>query len=148
VKTDLDVMNKLRDVIANQLNSCLEEGVDEIKDKGVIIDFPDTDQMPDKNCIYIQPNDASIEDLTTGSDYQTSSFSLFIVCKRDKKENITKKIFKYFEGLYALLRGNMTLDSYVDFTSITGYTYYPMLEASSNCSGMEISVELQYARDF
>ena len=114
----------------------------------VAIDFPDTDLMPKATMFYIVPNWADYEALSTESDNSTFNVALFILCKKDRQENLTRKIYGYFNALYSLLRTNIGLDGYVDFTDVNDAEFYPAVEGNRNVQGVEVSVSIRYTKDF
>lgn len=146
----MTVIEGLRATIINGLNAHLPESevLAPIGEDNVLIDFPDTDRMPKSTMFYIQPNWADFENLTTESDSSIFSVAVFILCKRDKSENLTKKIYGYFNALYSLLRRNTSLDGVVDFTEVTNSEFYPAVEANRSIQGVEVSVSLRYTKDF
>ena len=101
-----------------------------------------------KTMLYIQPNWADYENLSTESDFSTFGIALFIICKKDTQENLTKKIYGYFNALYSLLRTNISLDGEVDFSSITDADFYPAVEGNRNVQAIEVSIAVSYTKDF
>ena len=148
MKNELSILNALAGVIQRQLNGYLEQDLSPISERNVAIDFPDTDQMPMKTMLYIQPNWANYENLSTESDLSTFGIALFIVCKKDTQENLTKKTYGYFNALYELLRTNISLDGVVDFASITDADFYPAVEGNRNVQAIEVSIAVTYTKDF
>jgi len=142
----MTVIEGLRGAIINGINDHLpqSEVLAPLGEENVLIDFPDTDRMPKSTMLYIQPNWAEFENLSTESDSSLFSVAVFILCKRDKSENLTKKIYGYFNALYSLLRRNTTLGGVVDFTEITNSEFYPAVEANRSIQG----VSLRYTKDF
>ena len=135
-------------MVQTQLNGHLDSNLDPIGERNVAIDFPDTDQMPMKTMFYIQPNWADYENLSTESDLSTFGISIFIVCKKDTQENLTKKTYSYFNALYELLRTNISLDGEVDFASITDADFYPAVEGNRSIQAIEVSIAVTYTKDF
>ena len=148
MKNELTILNQLKIVIQTQLNSHLESGLEEISERNVQIDFPDIDQMPKTIMLYIQPNWSEYEALSTESDSSTFNVAVFIICKKDKQENLTRKIYGYFNALYSLLRSNISLDETVDFTDINDADFYPAVEGNRNVQAIEASVSIRYTKDF
>ena len=148
MKNELTILNALAGVIQHQLNGYLMHNLSPISERNVTIDFPETDQMPMKTMLYIQPNWANYENLSTESDLSTFGIALFIVCKKDTQENLTKKIYGYFNALYELLRTNISLDGEVDFASITDADFYPAVEGNKNIQAIEVSISVTYTKDF
>lgn len=148
MKNELTIINQLKTVIQTQLNGHLETGLEQINEHNVQIEFPDVDQMPKTIMFYIQPNWADYESLSTESDYSTFNVAVFIICKKDKQENLTKKIYGYFNALYGLLRTNIGLDNHVDFCDINNADFYPAVEGNRNVQAVEVSVSIRYSKDF
>ena len=148
MKNELSILNALKGVLQVQLNAHLNEGMDQIGERNVAVDFPDTDQMPMKTMVYIQPNWANYETLSTESDDSTFNMAVFIVCKKDSQENLTRKVYGYFNAMYQLLKTNWSLDGEVDFTAITDADFYPAVEGNRNVQAIEASVCVRYTKDF
>ncbi len=148
MRNELTILNAMKSVMQSQLNSYLAQDLSPIGERNVAIDFPDTDQMPMKTMLYIQPNWANYENLSTESDLSTFGIALFIVCKKDTQENLTKKTYGYFNALYELLRTNISLDGVVDFASITDADFYPAVEGNRNIQAIEVSIAVTYTKDF
>ncbi len=148
MKNELTILNQMKTVLQGQLNDHLETGLEQIDEHNVAIDFPDTDLMPKATMFYIVPNWADYESLSTESDNSTFNLALFILCKKDRQENLTKKIYGYFNALYSLLRTNIGLDGYVDFTDVNDADFYPAVEGNRNVQGVEVSVSIRYTKDF
>ena len=148
MRNELVIINSLKTVIQGQLNTHLSQGMETIGERNVVVDFPDVDQMPMKTMLYIQPNWANYEALTTESDNSLFNVAVFIVCKKDKQENLTRKVYGYFNALYSLLRNNWSLDGNADFTEITDADFYPAVEGNRNVQAIEVSVSVRYTKDF
>lgn len=148
MRNELTILNSLKTVIQSQLNGYLASETEPISERNVAIDFPDIDLMQMKNMLYIQPNWANYEGLSTESDASTFNVAVFIVCRKDKQENLTRKIYGYFNALYSLLRNNWSLDGEVDFTEITDADFYPAVEGNRNVQAIEASVSVRYTKDF
>ena len=148
MRNELTILNAMKSVIHGQLNTYLDENLDPIGDRNVVIEFPDTDQMPMKTMLYIQPNWANYETLTTESDDSTFNIAVFVICKKDSHENLTRKVYGYYNALYRLLKTNMTLDCEVDFCSIDDADFYPAVEGNRNIQAIEVSVSVRYTKDF
>ena len=148
MRDELTILSSLKTVIQIQLNSHLGQGMETLSERNVAVDFPDTDQMPMKTMLYIQPNWANYEALTTESDNSLFNIAIFIVCKKDKQENLTRKVYGYFNALYSLLRTNWSLDGEADFTEITDADFYPAVEGNRNVQAIEVSVSVRYTKDY
>ena len=148
MKNELTILNALAGVIQRQFSEYLTHDLAPISERNVVIDFPDTDQMPMKTMLYIQPNWANYETLTTESDDSTFNIAVFVICKKDSQENLTRKVYGYYNALYRLLKTNMTLDCEVDFCSIDDADFYPAVEGNRNIQAIEVSVSVRYTKDF
>ena len=148
MRNELTILNSLKTVIQSQLNDYLALETEPISERNVAIDFPDIDLMQMKNMLYIQPNWANYEGISTESDASIFNVAVFIVCRKDKQENLTRKIYGYFNALYSLLRNNWSLDGEVDFTEITDADFYPAVEGNRNVQAIEASVSVRYTKDF
>lgn len=148
MKNELTVMNSLLSVMQSDLNTYLDSDLDTLSSENMVIEFPDVDQMPKSTMIYIQPDYAEYEALATTNDQASFRMSVYVLCKRDKRENLTTKFFGYFNGVYSLLRTNTSLSGEVDFTDIMDVNFYPAVEGNLNVKGAEISVSCRYTKDF
>ena len=145
---ELDVIKKVQEVIQDGLNDFLDEGYPDITDNQVVIDFPRPDKMPYSTMIYVQPAYSEYEALTTNSDTVNFRISVFIMVKKDTKENLSLKRFAYYNALYNLMRTNTTLDAFVDRTNVNDTTFYPAVEANENVQGSESSLSVIFTKDF
>ena len=148
MRNELTILNALKTVAQTQLNAYLQGNLDPIGERNVAIDFPDTDQMPMKTMLYIQPNWANYEALTTESDDSTFNMAVFVICRKDSQENLTRKVYGYFNALYQLLKTNFSLDGEVDFCTIDDADFYPAVEGNRNIQAIEVSVSVRYTKDF
>jgi len=148
MKNELTILNQLKTVIQARLSDYLEDGLPAITEKNVLIEFPEVDQMPMSTMLYLQPNWADYESLSTESDSSTFNVAVFIICKRDRQESLTRKVYGYFNALYALLRSNTSLDGHVDFSEIDNADFYPAVEGNRNVQAVEASVSIRYTKDF
>ena len=144
---ELTILDALQNVVQDQINGYIED-VPPIGKGCVVVEFPDVDLMKDKTVIYLQPNYSSYELMSTESDSAAFTVSVFIVCKRDKSENLTKKSYHYFNALYDLLRSNLTLDGVVDFVDVVDADYYPAVEGNKSVQAIEVSVSIRYSKDW
>ena len=145
---ELTIINKLREVIAKELNNYLDDGIEHIDERAVEIDAPDVDHMKYPTSIYIQPNYSSYENLTVRSDFAEGRYAVFILCKRDTQTNLTIKTLSYAKALYECLKRNPTLNEVSDFTMIESSDFFMRVEGNENIKGVEISVVVQYAMEY
>lgn len=154
MKSELQVLNQLKDVIAKQLNNYLHEDeensgvLDKISDRNIVVDFPDPDNMPCSTMFWIEPEVSDISDLTSLADLEQMTLSVYIMCKRAKSEVLIQKVFGYFTALFALIRNNMTLDEFVDFAKITTMEFYPAVDASKTIAAIEATMQIQWEKPF
>lgn len=144
---ELDVMERLVEVIQNHLNEYLPEGYSIVTGQ-VILDFPDVDKMPYNVSIYVQPEYSEAEELTDCSDEITFRLDVFVLVKRDTQTNLTTKYFAYYNALYYLLRNNTTLDGLIPQTKIISVDFFPDIEGNPNVRGSKITVATIFEKDF
>lgn len=148
MSTALQILTAVKTVTAGQLNEYLDEDIAPISATNVEIGFPIVDLMPHKDMIYIQPSYAEFEPLTTTSDSVGFKISIFIIDKKDTRENLTVKNHAYYEALCALLRNNNELDGAVSEVLINNATFYPAVESNPNVVGVEVEITLGYEKDY
>ena len=154
MKTELQVLNQLKKVIAEQLNDYLAEDEDnkdlleEIDENNVVIGFPELDSMKKNTMFYITPDYEEITDLSMGTDFASMNSDIYIMCKGAKNDVLIKKVFGYYTALYALVRDNQTLDDFVDFTRINNMDFYPAVTASTTMTAIEASTSIQWSKCF
>jgi len=152
MKTEMQVLERLKETMVSQLNPLMEttDGVlpEDINAQNVEIDFPDTDNMRKSSMFYIQPDGENIEDLSMGSDIATMDSTVFILCKGAASSTLIKKVFGYYSALYTLLRGNQTLDGFVESVRLTSMDYYPAVTASKTMTAIEAHIQIQWAKEF
>lgn len=145
---ELTVIEKMQEVIRLHLNEYLPQQLEPITDGQVDISFPDVDKMPNATMLYVTPDYAEYEDLTTCSDDAQLRISVFLLCKRDTRANLTLKTYGYYNALYELLRKDTSLDGAVTDTTIESTDFYPAVEGNPNVQGVEVSVIARFAKDF
>ena len=148
MKNELTVLTKLKSCIVTNLNTYLPSGLTAITGDNVAIRWPTTDQMKRRVMFYIQPDYAEYEDLATTNDVSSFHVKVFILCKRATHSSLEEEAYGYYNALYELMRKNMTLDGYVDFTAISSADFYPAVEANENITGTEVNLVIQYTKDF
>lgn len=145
VKNELTVLKQLRDIIDAGLNPVTPVTP---KTADVVIDFPDVDEMPFKSTVYLLPDYAEYETLATTNDRAEFRVQMFILAKRDTQANLAEKVYGIYNSIYDLLRKDMDLSGYVDFTEVRNATFYPAVEMNKNVQGIEASVAITYTKDF
>lgn len=153
MKTELQVLDQLKKVIAEQLNDYYSEVDDrelleEISEANVEIGFPELDSMKKNTMFYINPDFEEITDLSMATDFASMNSNLYIMCKGAKNEVLIKKVFGFYTALYALIRDNQTLDDFVDFSRINSMDFYPAVTASQTMTAIEVSISIQWAKCF
>lgn len=146
MKNELTVLNQLRNVIDAGLNPVTNPATPKTAD--VVIDFPSVDKMPFKSTVYLLPDYAEYEMLATTNDKAEFRVTMFILCKRDTKANLVTKVYEIYNQIYDLLRKDMDLSGYVDFTEVRDATFYPAVEMNENVQGIECSVAIMFTKDF
>ena len=145
---ELTVIEALETTIEGNINTYIVEGLPALSSANVTIDFPDVDSMPKDVMIYLYPNYAQYEPLATRNDRSYFTVSIFLLCKRDKQANLAKKMFGYFNALYETIRKHMELGGVADLSSVTNGEFYPAVDMNKNVQGAEISVTVEYTKDF
>ena len=145
---ELTIIEKMEKTIEDNINTYIEGDVPYLSAANVTIDFPDVDQMPRDVMIYLHPNYAEYENLATTNDRSVFTVAVFLLCKRDTRQSLTKKTFVYFNALYETLRRHMELEGTVDFSRVTNAEFYPAIDLNKNVQGAEISVTVEYTKDF
>ena len=148
MKNELTVLTQLKSCIVANLNTYLPTGLTAISSDNVEIRWPTTDQMKKRVMFYIQPDYAEYEDLATTNDVSSFHVKVFILCKRATHSSLEEEAYGYYNALYELMRKNMTLDGYVDFTGISSADFYAAVEANENITGTEVNLVIQYTKDF
>lgn len=152
MKTEIQVLKKLQEIIAFQLDTHVDgqeaENLSSITEGNIIIDFPDVDRMRRNTMFYIQPDYEHLEQISMSSDLATMQVTLFILCKGASNATLIQRVFSYYTACYLLLKTNPTLDGFIDFTQITDMDYYPAVTASKTMTAIEVSLELQWSKDF
>lgn len=153
MKTEMQVLDRLKDMIVSQIGEHFSSDggggdLEPVLDANVRIDFPDADSMRRNTMFYIQPDYENLEELSMASDMATMQVTLFILCKGASSETLVRRVFGYYTALYILVRSNQTLDGFIDFARVTDMDYYPAITASATVTAMEISVQLQWSKDF
>ena len=152
--TTLSILNNLEKLIAEHLNDYLDdvEGMDvqlpQIGTRNVSQDFPDTDSMPMPNMINIVATYSENEELSVGSDLSTLNVSVFISCKREKSSVLQKRVLGYVSAFELLLWHHQNLDGLTDMCDVVSCDYYPAIAGDVNVSGVEISLAIQYAKEY
>lgn len=142
--TEMDVLERLRAVIAEGLNGESED----FRDDSVVIDFPDTDNMKRNLMVYIQPDYETLEDLSVGTDLASMNASVFILAKGAPNAELIKTAFRAYAAMYLTLRGDPTLGGFISETRITDMDYYPAVTASRTVVAIEAKTEMQWAKGF
>lgn len=148
MKNELTVLTQLRQTIIDHINDYLAEGLEGIASDNVVIKWPNVDQMKKRVMFYIQPDYAEYEDLATTNDLSVFHVKVFIFCKRGAHTTLEQEGYGYYNGLYELLRRDMTLDGYVDFSTVASADFYNAVDSTGNVSGTEVDISIQYTKDF
>ena len=143
--TEMDVLERLRETITNGMG---EVDGTRFSVDNVIIDYPDPDSMRKDTMVYIQPDYANYEELTTASDSTLLDATVFFVCKGASSEVLVRTVFSCFSAFWQMLKSDVTLGGSIDSSRITDMDYYPSLTASKTITAIEAKVELQWERRF
>lgn len=175
VKNELSVLEQLRAVVDAGINPTENEPVqDETLDEEVLdeeltdetpsadpepepepaevipvlIDFPSVDQMPAANTVFMLPDYAEYESLATVNDRAEFRVNIWILCKRAPRADLTTKVYGIYNQIYELLRKDTDLGGYVDFCEVRSADFYPAVEMNKNVQGIEMSLAIQYTKDW
>lgn len=149
MKTEIQVLDKLKDLIINNLSGYYQENNLPLIDESCIkVDFPDTDNMRKNTMFYIQPDYETFEQLSLNSDIAKMDVSLFILTKGAKTEELIRRVFAYYTAFYKMLRKDQTLDGFVDYTRITDMDYFPHISEVANISAIEVRMQIEWANEF
>lgn len=97
---------------------------------------------------YIQPDESSIESLTTSSDLISMSVHVMIVCKGATYACLMHRVFSLSEQFGLMLRSNRTLDGYVDYLQITNREYFPSVTGGKTMTAIELALEVQWTKEY
>jgi hypothetical protein len=152
MKTEMQVLERFKEILASQIGEHVADGDEEelgaITQNNIKIDFPDVDRMRGNTMFFIQPDYENLEQLSMGSDLATMQVTVFLLCKGASSEELVRRVFGYYTAFYILLRRNQTLDGFIDFARITDMDYYPAVTASATITAIEVSLQLQWSKDF
>lgn len=138
MKTTLEVLEKLKEIIEKKLN---------YKNFSVVLDYPDSDRCIKETTIFLMPDTGLLDNLTTGSDSCSLDITAYIIVRRRGSQDLMVRVFNCFEQLYSLLRGDPTLDGYVSDTEIRDFDYYPSTGVESE-KAIEVSLNVLWEKDF
>jgi hypothetical protein len=139
MKTEMQVLERLSEIIVAQLQAHITG-----------IDAEELEPLTKKNVsmFFIQPDYEHLESLSMGSDLAVMQATVFILCKGASNQTLVTRVFGYYTALYILLRQHQTLDGFIDFARITDMDYYPAVTASKTITAIEVSLQLQWSKDF
>ncbi len=150
--SEMQVLERLKAVIATSLLALMEPGaeisVKQFDETNVEIDFPDVDSMRRPTMLYIQPDYGNLEPLGMNSDLATMRATVFLLCKGAPNAILVKRVFALYSALYLLVRGDPTLGGFIEGSRITDMDYYPAVTASATVTAIEVSIDLQWSKEF
>lgn len=121
--------------------------MEDYTEASVLIDFPEPSNMPKNRMIYIVPSSSEYEPLTSLEDIVTASYSLYLMAKGDRRENMYKQLYRDKESLVESLRSNQTLDDgATDAISVDGVEFFPSVAPTGNQPALEVSITCQYVK--
>ena len=134
MKTEIEVLECLTEVIRKA-----------IKEPNIVIelDYPDIDNMAKHNGIFVQPSNATYEQMTVSTDMVSMETQIFICCKKASTKELIKRVFSLYKTVYETIKLNPTLGGFIDFTEITAMEYYPAVDVQS---AIELSLVLKWER--
>lgn len=150
MKNTVEVLEKIRLFIADHINEYLDENnpytvkVPKITKDQIFIDYPNIDNLPYANCIYIIPDYFNIAPQTTCTKLVDQYIKLYVFCKKDQKDNLTKRASTYFNALCQVCIRNTTLGGAVNLCELGSADYYPSVSAVSMIAAYEVNVDLKY----
>lgn len=154
MKSELTIMEKLQEVIQDNLNNYLltdeEYGTyaEQITDDNVVIDYPEVENMRKKSMFYITPQEGNLEAMTTCSDQEVMTIDICIMCKRDKNESLVRRVFAYFTALYKMLKNNASLDGYVTFLEINNWDFFPAVNVDGSIVSIISTIQVVWDKDW
>jgi len=114
------------------------------REQDVVLYVLDIDKYKTNATFFMLPENQTINELTIGDNEVEDNATIYIVCRNDKEENLTKKVLRYTAGLKKLLKEQPTLNGLVGNTKITSAEYYHAVEGNVNIKGAEISLVFSY----
>ena len=148
------ILEELKNYIADTINTELEAIKDQtltytqITDKEIVLDYPDVDNgFKADTTIFITPEEVNYENLSAYSNLANVNATVYIMLKKDKRENLIKKCFDYFSAFYTAIYKDTSLNSNVDNTEITNMIFYPAVEANTSIVCIEIKLTIIYTKE-
>ena len=153
MKTEMMVMERLRDVIVSNLpihfgSDGGKADLTPLDEKCVSIDFPDTDNMRRDTCIFIQPDYENFEQMSLYADQATLNLTVTILTKGARSDVLIRRVFGYFTAFCSLIHSDRGLEGFVDHTEVTDMDYYPAVTASRTMTAIEATVRIMWDRTF
>lgn len=148
MRSELTILNNLETTIEGHINEFLPSGTTTLSADNVVVDFPDIDRMPKSTMIYIAPDYSDFEPLATCNDQTSFNVKVCLVCKRDTAANLTTKTFAYYNALYETLKKYQALAGASDFIKVENAQFFGAIDMNKNVQGAEISVSVEFTKDF
>lgn len=134
MKTELLILEQLKAFLASNLSAHIETREDisipEIDAGNIEIDYPDPDSMVESTMFYVVPENVNYSPVTYSSEEAQFEITIYILCKKEKRETLIKLIFAYFDALYSCIKSDPSLGAFVDNTNLISQVFYPAVEAS------------------
>ena len=149
MRTDQQITNTLEHLIVTEFNDYLDKvdfKLDTITANNVSQEFPDVENGKCSTMIWIVPTYGENEELSFNSNLSSLSINVFITTKRDKTENLQKKVFGYLTALECLVWHNQSLNGEAEFMEITSSDFYPAIEGDRNYAGVEVVLRIRYTK--
>ena len=144
-------MESLRQTLIEHINDYLQDNntqnvaVPEITPDMIKIDTPDLDKLPYSNTIWIVPDYITHQPETTCMVRNTDNVKVWVLCKRDKNENLVGKACAIYSSILQTILNYRTLMTGVNLADFQSADFYPAITASTTMVGFEINISLMYA---
>lgn len=121
-----------------------------LTDTQVVVDYPDVDKMPHNVMVYIVPDSAAFQPLTTQSSLANMSAIIYILQRQSQTINtmpaLIESVFDYFGSLLSAVRLDATIGGAVDEMVVESFDFYPVVSGISTAAGIEVKCTMTYER--
>lgn len=144
---EYDALTALRGFLAAQMAPYPQS---DLVDAQVSIGYPDVDRMPYPVMLYIVPEGASFERLTTESLAETLNAKVYIVSKYSAAHTTMSALiqasFDYFAAMVNAINTDPTCGGSFIESIVESFDYYPAVTGLTNASGIECNVSMLFER--
>ena len=151
MKQTIEVLEGVRKFLSEHVNDYIDNNnpfldvkVPALKDKEIMVDYPDIDSLPSSNTVYIIPDYMEVNPQTTCSYLMNNSIKVFLFCKRDKHDNLIRRASTYANAIMQVFIRYTNLGGAVNLCEIQSADFYPSVTADNSISAYEITVSLRY----